>query len=169
MNLPKKIQNLYIRNFIFGIEDGLVSTVGLLSGVVVAGAPKYFILTTGLILIFVEAFSMGAGSFLSEHSAEEYTERKHKIPKQHLLASLIMFLSYFIAGFIALLPYIIVGLPLAFWLSIVFALLALATLGAINAKLYKVKIWHHSFEVFAIGGTAVLVGVGIGKLAKILI
>ena len=54
------------------MEDSLVSTVGLLSGVAVANVPMTTILLTGLILIFVEAISMAAGSFLSEYSAEGY-------------------------------------------------------------------------------------------------
>ena len=52
----------YFRNFIFGVEDSLVSTVGLLSGVAIAGVPSRTILLTGVVLILVEAFSMAAGA-----------------------------------------------------------------------------------------------------------
>jgi VIT1/CCC1 family predicted Fe2+/Mn2+ transporter len=51
-------KTIYLRNFIFGVEDSLVSTVGLLSGVAVAGVASRTILLTGVVLIFVEAFSM---------------------------------------------------------------------------------------------------------------
>ena len=54
----------YYRNFVFGVEDSLVSTVGLLSGISIAGVTNKTIIMTGVILIFVEAVSMGAGSFL---------------------------------------------------------------------------------------------------------
>ena len=30
----------YLRNFIFGVEDGLVSTIGLLSGISIVGVSK---------------------------------------------------------------------------------------------------------------------------------
>ena len=56
----------YLRNFIFGVEDSLVSTVGLLAGVAAGGVSSAVILTTGLVLIEVEGFSMGLGSFLTE-------------------------------------------------------------------------------------------------------
>ena len=69
---PRSVSASYIRNFVFGVEDSLVSTVGLLSGVAIAGVEQKYIFITGLILIFVEAFSMAVGSFLSEESAEKY-------------------------------------------------------------------------------------------------
>src|SRR3989338_4103836 len=46
---------VYIRNLIFGVEDSLVSTVDLLSGVAAAGVPRSVIFLTGVVLIFVEA------------------------------------------------------------------------------------------------------------------
>src|SRR5262245_46938731 len=68
----------YFRNFVFGVEDSLVSTVGLLSGVAIAGLAREEIFLTGVILIFVEAVSMAAGSFLSESSAEEFATHSEK-------------------------------------------------------------------------------------------
>jgi len=64
-------RNLF-RNFIFGVEDSLVSTVGLLSGIAAADTSRFTIITTGIVLIFVEAFSMGIGSFLSEETSEQF-------------------------------------------------------------------------------------------------
>jgi len=61
----------YLRNFIFGVEDSLVSTVGLLAGVAAAAISQSAIVTTGLVLIVVEGFSMGVGSFLTEETTEE--------------------------------------------------------------------------------------------------
>lgn len=37
----------YFRNFIFGVEDSLVSTVGLLSGVAIAGVAQRSLLAVG--------------------------------------------------------------------------------------------------------------------------
>ena len=54
----------YLRAFVFGVEDSLASTVGLLSGIAIAGAGRETILMTGIVLIFVEAFSMAIGDFL---------------------------------------------------------------------------------------------------------
>src|SRR3990167_523191 len=103
------MQASYFRNFIFGVEDSLVSTVGLLSGVAIAGVERETILLTGVVLIFVEAFSMAAGSFLSESSAEEFTTQKSASGTSSLFAGSIMFASYFVAGFIPLFPYVVIA------------------------------------------------------------
>src|SRR3989344_2538547 len=88
---------LYVRSFIFGAEDSLVSTVGLLSGIAAAGVPQGTIFLTGMVLVFVEAFSMAAGSFLSERSAEEYVSRSGVPMRYFVVGGVIMFLSYFIS------------------------------------------------------------------------
>ena len=62
---------MFLRNTVFGVEDSLVSTVGLLSGIAATGSvSKSFILLTGIVYISVEAFSMAVGSFLSEEFVE---------------------------------------------------------------------------------------------------
>ena len=96
------MQATYFRNFVFGVEDSLVSTVGLLSGIAIAGVAQKTIFLTGIVLIFVEGFSMAAGSFLSEASAEEYSARQNVSPRHSALAGVVMFVSYFVAGFIPL-------------------------------------------------------------------
>ena len=67
--MSKAARVSYVRSFAFGVEDGLVSTVGLLAGVSTADVSRRDILITGAILIVVEAFSMATGSFLSESEA----------------------------------------------------------------------------------------------------
>src|SRR3989338_7899488 len=107
----------YYRNFIFGVEDSLVSTVGLLSGISIAGVGNKTILVTGIVLIFGEAISMGAGSFLSESSAEIYESHRDGLTDRSYLDALIMFASYLVSGFIQLLPYMILPQNIAFWTS----------------------------------------------------
>src|SRR3989338_7149554 len=115
---------LYVRNFIFGAEDSLVSTVGLLSGIVSAGVLQKEVIISGVVLISVEAFSMSVGSFLSERTTEEsysgFDQRKSK----SLIAAIIMFFSYLACGLIPLLPYLIISRDQAFWWSILTSLLA---------------------------------------------
>src|SRR3989344_7763433 len=92
----------FLRNFVFGVEDSLVSTVGLLSGIALATVPAKTIFLTGVVLIFVEAFSMAAGTYLSESSAEVYANGTDTPTKPNVLAAVIMFFSYFVSGFIPL-------------------------------------------------------------------
>ena len=63
-----KKYSMIVRNFTFGVEDSLVSTVGLLAGIAFAGVNAGTVVLTGAVLIFVEGFSMAVGSLLSEQS-----------------------------------------------------------------------------------------------------
>lgn len=158
---------LILRNFVFGAEDSLASTLGLVSGVAVAGLGRSEILITGIILIFVEAFSMGIGSLLSEHMAEEYTKQAVVPMRQSAGGAVVMFVSYLIFGFIPLLPYMVAEVASAFWISIAISLFTLFLLGAINARLSALKIWHNGFEMLLMGGTAMIVGIIIGVFANL--
>ena len=154
----------YVRNFIFGVEDSLVSTVGLLSGVAVAGLSKHDVFLTGIVLIFVEAFSMGVGSFLSEESAEEYVGNKKSFS---LHGALIMFFSYFVAGFIPLAPYLAFNVTKAFVISIILSLIALFLLGLISSRIFKTDhTLKHAIRMLLIGGMAIAVGIIVGKLVN---
>lgn len=154
----------YLRNFIFGVEDSLVSTVGLLSGIAVAGVPRETIFLTGIILIFVEAFSMGAGSFLSETSAEEYARGENAERKLPLVGGMVMFISYFVAGFIPLFPYLIAEREDALVFSIAFSVLTLLALGAFSGAFSKTRIVRGALRMATVGGIAIGVGIFVGSL-----
>jgi VIT1/CCC1 family predicted Fe2+/Mn2+ transporter len=154
----------YLRNFIFGVEDSLVSTVGLLSGVAITGVPRETLFITGVVLVFVEAFSMAAGSFLSESSAEDYVKRHSGFSRYPYVASLIMFLSYFVSGFIPLAPYIIFPVESAFSISIGLSLLALGVLGVLSGRLARVGLVKSAVRMVLVGGIAIAVGVGVGSV-----
>lgn len=165
MSISRKLSAIYGRNFIFGAEDGIVSTVGLLSGIAVANVDRSTIFLTGTVLIFVEAFSMSIGSFISEDETEEYIERKKVKPTHSIFAAIIMFFSYFIAGLIPLLPYTIFASSTSV-ISIVASLIALFMLGAISAKLYKINVVKHALQMLLMGAAAIAVGIAVGKLVN---
>ncbi|KKP99034.1 MAG: hypothetical protein US71_C0001G0008 [Parcubacteria group bacterium GW2011_GWD2_38_12] len=162
--LYKNRSAIFLQNFIFGVEDSLVSTVGVLSGIAIAGTSVKTVILAGVVLIFVESFSMGVGSFLSEHTAEEFIAQQETPGKISLLAALVMFCSYFLAGFIPLSPYLFFNFTAAFKLSILFSLIALFVLGAISAKFSHTNKIRHGLEMLFIGGLAIVLGVVIGTL-----
>ncbi len=155
---------MYVRNFVFGGEDSLVSTVGLLSGVAAAGISKGDIILTGVVLIFVEALSMAVGSFLSENSAEEYLEKTDLPLRESITAGAIMFGSYFILGFIPLLPYLIWSVSEAFALSIAASLISLSLLGWLSGREFKVSAWRSGLKMLILGGAAIGIGVIVGRI-----
>ncbi len=159
-------KSLLIRNIVFGVEDGLVSTVGFLSGIAAASLPKQNILITGVILILVEAFSMAIGSLLSEHSSEEYAAHKEVSMERPFYAAAVMFVSYVLAGLIPLFPYIILDPRPGQWWSVGISVVAIAGLGWANAKLFGLDIRRKVLEMTLLGGLAILVGIGIGRLLR---
>ena len=65
-----------IREFVFGIQDGLISTVGLLAGVQGAIENNLVVVITGLTAMFSGAISMAAGSYLSSGAQKEIFDRE---------------------------------------------------------------------------------------------
>lgn len=159
MARSKKTTELFVRNFIFGVEDSLVSTVGFISGVAAGGLSKGNIFLAGMVLIFVEAFSMGVGSYLSEDSAEQFVEKKKDMSNNTIIAAVIMFVSYFICGMIPLSPYIVLEVSQAFPISIIFSLIALFLLGSLSARYFKRNWLTHGIKMMLIGGLAIAAGI----------
>ena len=157
---------MIIRNFTFGVEDSLVSTVGLLAGIAVAEVDQGTIILTGLVLIFVEGLSMAAGSLLSEQSVEEYEMHREVALTKPAFAALVMFLSYVISGLIPLIPYFISTSQNAIISSVILTLIALFSLGVFNAKMFHVRVWKDGLQTLIIGGLAILVGVIVGQIAN---
>ncbi len=60
-----------IREFIFGIQDGLISSVGLLAGMQAAGSSRFVVLMAGTASVLSGAFSMAAGTYLSSKAEKE--------------------------------------------------------------------------------------------------
>lgn len=160
----RSVNASYIRNFIFGVEDSLVSTVGLLSGVAIAGMERREILLTGIVLIFVEAFSMAIGSFIAEHSAEDYLKQREVPIRSALADGAIMFVSYFVSGFVPLSPYMFLNARRALVISIAFSVIALFAVGFIGAQLSKTSLIRGGIRMTIIGGIAIAVGILVGKI-----
>ncbi len=73
-----------VRDFVFGMEDGLVSNLGLVLGVYVGGGSASVIILAGLASMFAGAFSMSAGSYLSAKSQREVYEAEIKAAEREV-------------------------------------------------------------------------------------
>ncbi|HEY4517878.1 MAG TPA: VIT1/CCC1 transporter family protein [Candidatus Paceibacterota bacterium] len=158
---------LYIRNFVFGVEDSLVSTVGLLSGIATGQVPHATILLTGVIYIFVEGFSMAVGSFLSEESVEEYAAKGNVPDRLPILGSVVMFISFVAVGFIPIVPYMLWQGSVAVTISIVLSLFVLFLLGFIHGKISHINAASRAVRMALLGGLAIVIGVLVGNFFSI--
>jgi len=80
-----------IGDLVFGMEDGLISNLGLVLGVAAAGVPNTTVLLAGFASMFAGAVSMAAGDYLSTKSQREVLdaqivaeEKKLKSPKEEM-------------------------------------------------------------------------------------
>ncbi len=148
---------------VFGIEDSLVSTVGLLSGVAASGVSTETIVMTGLILIFVEAFSMGMGSILADNSTREVASHKEVPLADSVLAGSSMFFSYIVAGLVPWSPYLLFERDTAFVVSIAGSILSLFLLGAVQGRIARIHVLKQGVQMAALGGLAIVLGVAVGS------
>lgn len=65
-----------IREFVFGVQDGLISTVGLLAGIQGATESNAVVIISGLTAMFAGAISMAAGSYLSSSAEKEIFDKE---------------------------------------------------------------------------------------------
>jgi len=90
-----------LREVVFGMEDGMVSTLGSITGIAVGSGSQSTVLLAGSVIIAVESISMGIGSYLSNKSEEEMDQRKiieekeeiKKFPKEEMAELCAMYIK----------------------------------------------------------------------------
>ena len=73
-----------IREIVFGIEDGMVSTLGAVTGIAVGSQDHFTVVLAGVVIIAVESISMGIGSYISNLSEADVLKRKLYEEKQEI-------------------------------------------------------------------------------------
>jgi len=160
-------QASYLRNFTFGVEDSLASTVGLLSGVASAKVDTQTVILTGVVLVFTEAMSMAVGTFLSDQSVEEYEHHRDLPLRRSLPSAVIMFFSYLIAGVFPIIPYAVTTFPSALYYSVAAAIAALMLLGLFNASVSGTSVPRSIIRMAILGGSVAVAGILIGRLLQV--
>lgn len=160
-----KINPDYFRSSVFGFQDALVSTTGIVVGISAGVSNKQFIILSALVAISVEALSMAAGQYLSEKSVHELPASHHR--DSLLIGTLLMFFSYVVGGLIPIVPIFFTDPPLTSFLSVSFAFVGLFLLGFLKAKLFANHIWRSALEMLTIGGLTTLIGLLVGYLLRV--
>lgn len=161
----KKIQKEYLQSAMFGFNDALVSTTGVIVGISTGTSNKDVVILAGVVTILVEALSMGSGQYLSSKSAHQLEKTNaFKVP---LISGIIMFWAYFAAGLVPLLPILIFPMEYSRDVAIVASLIGLLTLGYVKGKIVKVSPIKSAIEIFIIGGLATAIGIIVGNVLAI--
>lgn len=165
--VPNSMRGLVKRNIkpiIFGLQDGLVSTMGVITGIAEGSRDKFIILLSGLIVVVVEALSMASGEYLSSKSETELTKKRVVNPK---VAGIFMGVSYMVGGSVPVIPYIFASGRSAIYLSVLATMFALFIVGYVKSKFVKVDALKGGLEMLIIAGASALVGYIVGYLGRI--
>lgn len=163
--MAKKMEQDYLRSIIFGVEDALVSTTGVVVGISAGSSDRSFVILAGIVLVAVEAVSMSAGQYLSEETVHEMTSRKRK--DSVFVSALLMFLSYGLAGSLPVLPFFFLDTRNSAILSVLLAFVGLYVLGYLKGKYLGVPSKRSGMKMVIVGGAATLLGVIVGYFLKV--
>jgi VIT1/CCC1 family predicted Fe2+/Mn2+ transporter len=156
----------YLRSILFGIEDSLIPTTGLIAGISIGSDNNKFVILAVIVSISIEAVSMGVGEYLSDDTVKDIDKLKRN-KDNPLLSGLLMFISYVLAGMIPLLPALFIPFPTSLLLSIIFAFIAFFLLGYIKGKLVHVSPIKGGIKILTVGGIATILGLLLGFVFKL--
>lgn len=161
-----KIHEDYLRSLMFGLQDGIVSTTGVVVGISAGINNKSIIILAALVAVTVEASSMAAGQYSSEKAVHQM-DKTGKHTDSLLIGALIMFASYLIGGSFSIIPTLIFDQPLARYIAIASAFIGLIVIGYVKGKIVDHHPLRSAVELFIIGGIATLIGLIVGLVLKV--
>lgn len=162
----KNIHEDYLRSAMFGLQDGLVSTTGVVVGISTGVENKSVIILASLVALTVEASSMAAGQYSSEKAVHQM-DKTGKHTDSLILGAVIMFFAYFIGGLVPVIPTILLPRDQARTISITSAFIGLFALGYIKGHIVETKPIRSAIELFIIGAIATGVGLVVGHFFRV--
>jgi len=166
MNGTYALVRKYLPDLIYGANDGIVTTLAVIAGVVGASLSNQVILILGFANLLADGFSMGASNVLARRSEPDGVTPTLLVATQHGAAT---FIGFLIAGFVPLIAYLIPGITVdRFELTVIMALTTLFAVGASRAFFSNRGFFRAGAEMLLIGalaaGLAYLVGVVVSRL-----
>ena len=169
---PLDIARHYVRELIYGANDGIITTFAVVAGVAGGGLSVRVVLIIGAANLFADGLSMAAGNYLSIRSHESVLEtqdlpQEEAFPVRHALAT---FLAFGAAGSLPLIPYMIPVLALdRFGLSIALTFLAMFAVGASRALIANVRWWKAGLEMLLLGALVAALAYGSGAVVAAMV
>jgi predicted membrane protein (TIGR00267 family) len=171
MRWYKRVVSGSLRETIFGLEDGLVSTLGVVTGIVSGTSSRKVVLLSGLIVIIVESLSMAAGTYLSNKAERDQMRLKRRkvSGSKPVFAAVVMFFAYMFGGAVPVAPYLFVSLETGLFYSVLSTALVLFGLGFFKGVVTKTPRIKSGVEMAVVAMSAALVGYLVGVIgARIL-
>jgi vacuolar iron transporter family protein len=161
----------YLRDMVYGANDGIVTTFAVIAGVVGANLEPQIILIIGVASLVADGFSMAASSFLASKSHRQVVEQVDGVDETNealcsnpLWSSVLTFIAFIAMGSVPLLPYI-VSLPgeTRFTVAAGVTACTLFVTGALRAAVTKRSVWLSGLEMTAVGGAAAMMAFYAGR------
>ena len=74
----------FLRNVVYGFNDGLTANFGLVAGVIGAEVAPHILLVSGIAGMFADALSMGASGYLAAKSEQEVYDHEIAMEKEEI-------------------------------------------------------------------------------------
>lgn len=158
-----KVSKNNLRELIFGLEDGLVSTLGVVTGMASGLSNSSVVILSGIVVVLVESLSMAAGTYLS-NKAEYDLNKKHAAPV--LFAALVMFVAYVLGGSIPLLPYFFLSVNQGIVGSVIATVISLYLVGYYKGVVTRTNRVKSGFEMMTVSLLAAGLGYIIGAIGS---
>lgn len=165
MQKIKNIHEDYLRSLMFGLQDGIVSTTGVVVGVSFGVEDKSIIVLAAIVAVMVEATSMAAGQYSSEKAVHQM-DKSGKHTDNLIIGAAIMFFAYLIGGAFSIIPTLLLPQPEGRFAAIASAFIGLWLIGYAKGKLVDHHPLRSAVELFLIGGIASAIGIIVGILMR---
>jgi VIT1/CCC1 family predicted Fe2+/Mn2+ transporter len=169
---PTAVARHYIRDLVYGANDGLITTFAVVSGVAGGAISPIAVLVVGAANLSADGVSMGVGNFMSIRADERAREASglpelEADPWKHGLATLVAFVT---AGSVPLVPYLLPVQPSGqFVWSTSATFLSLFLLGVARGVITNERRWRAGLETLALGAVVALAAYGAGALVSAVI
>jgi VIT1/CCC1 family predicted Fe2+/Mn2+ transporter len=157
----------YIRDVVYGANDGLITTFAVVAGVAGGALPPTAVLIVGTANLLADGLSMGVGNYLSIRSHEsaraaQGLPEEEAAPGRHGTAT---FLAFAVAGALPLAPYVfVVPSEIRFRLSVVLTFVALFAIGSSRSLVTVDRWWIAGLEMLLLGAVVAAAAYGSGAL-----
>src|SRR5688572_20704742 len=162
----------YIRDVVYGANDGLITTFAVVASVVGGGLSSRAALIVGIANLLADGLSMGVGNYLSIRSHESALAAQNKpeeeaSPARHGLAT---FLAFLTIGAVPLIPLLFgTAASEAFVTSAAFTFVTLFLVGAARASVTVDRWWQAGIEMLALGVVVAVAAFGAGAIVTALV
>ena len=162
---PLAIARHYVRELIYGANDGIITTFAVVAGVAGGGLSLPVVLIIGAANLLADGLSMAVGNYLSITSHESVLEAQ-KLPEEEASPfrhAGVTFVAFVIAGSVPLVPYMLPPWPIdRFASSVALTLFAMFAVGASRALIANVRWWKAGLEMLGLGAVVAALAYGSG-------